>query len=639
MKDCKLSESPKRTALYPPREALWERPFTAKRYLHPPRAEQMVTMWPACTVLYGDVFEGEDRDCRSSAFRLLAGREAMEIPFEQVRYCVREDGIPIHTLRHELKNFSLEMESFCSVSRNPAAYTRVAVTNLTGAPIQDCVCIMPRTGSERHLTGMDVDGYCHQNANPDNWGFLRSDWRYTPGCLSDGQYQIRLQTEGFSPLWQGDAPGLLWRQRHLLRLDFSLAPAESKTFFLGFCKGECPAFDFTAEKKKAEQFWSAELSKIKLWISQEPEMKSLQKNLVSQLLQMFSYPIGKSCLLPRQGGLQRAVWPVEALEFLIALDRVGDFYDYTEAAYDTFFRLMQRKEGEDRGAILNLKGQKWASNTGGALWGVARHILFRGDKQVFLRFREPMLSGFEWMQRQRDKTRDGRAIGQGIFPPMQATDWAGEYQSWCWTDGNNVIGYQWLAEVFERFQDPRAGEIRNAYQEYMECMRRILRRQAEQNPAEEELHLTNRLGYEPADPQVGAVGNGALNLLRSGVLRAGSREARLVENYYRNRGYGQHGLMGLMGDGLLLQGDNADYWAGHTWYTSAPDICWFYAWLESGQKEKAKQTLEAQLKYAMTPEYYMCERYADNDPYFTPWLPNASANGRTLMMLLDYYNG
>jgi hypothetical protein len=50
-----------------------------------------------------------------------------------------------------------------------------------------------------------------------------------------------------------------------------------------------------------------------------------------------------------------------------------------------------------------------------------------------------------------------------------------------------------------------------------------------------------------------------------------------------------------------------------------------------------KEILDAQLKYIMTPEYYMMERYDETNPFYTPWLPNASANGRTMLMILDYY--
>jgi hypothetical protein len=47
--------------------------------------------------------------------------------------------------------------------------------------------------------------------------------------------------------------------------------------------------------------------------------------------------------------------------------------------------------------------------------------------------------------------------------------------------------------------------------------------------------------------------------------------------------------------------------------------------------------LDALLKYNVTTEYCQCERYDDHDAYIAPWMPNASANGRVLDMLFDYY--
>ena len=44
------------------------------------------------------------------------------------------------------------------------------------------------------------------------------------------------------------------------------------------------------------------------------------------------------------------------------------------------------------------------------------------------------------------------------------------------------------------------------------------------------------------------------------------------------------------------------------------------------------------IKYSMSKEYIMLERFMDNDKYFCCWQPNASANGRTLEMLLDWDN-
>ena len=73
---------------------------------------------------------------------------------------------------------------------------------------------------------------------------------------------------------------------------------------------------------------------------------------------------------------------------------------------------------------------------------------------------------------------------------------------------------------------------------------------------------------------------------------------------------------------------------------------WYGNWLESklywyyrkiGKDNEAKELLDAQILYNMTPEYYMSERYDDCDPWYMPWCPNCSANGRTILMLCDWY--
>lgn len=619
---------------YPSRERTWERPFTAKRYLHPPCAENIATMWPDFKVMLGDVEEGTKKHI-SGAFRLLVGEAADEIPFEKTGYLVREDGAPIHGIVYNFDDYRLHMESFCSVERVPTAYTCVTVSNGNCFAVSGCVSVMAKTGFEDVLTGMGIDGYCHFDPGVGNWGYLRTRYEYENGILRDDTYELRIKAPGFSGQWQGDAPGLLWRQRGLLKLKFSLAPGESRSFTIGFKKGEVTPFDYEEERDKTLGFWKQELQNIHTFVGEGHMMKALQYNLTAQLLQMFAHPVGKDYLIARQGGLQRATWPVEALEFLIALDQTGNFSHYTQRAYETMINEFQVKDGEDRGRVLNKTGIPWASDTAGAVWGIARHVLLRKDNEVFMRFRDVLLSAFDWMQRQRAKTADSDQLVPGIFPPMASSDWEGEYQSWCWTDGNNLMAYEWLGKALKQFGDPRGEEVISAHEAYRACLIQILESEMAKNIVGDEIRISNRAGADAQDPQLGAVGDSAMNLLRAGVIEPGSQCAKLLENYYRNRGYGQHGLMGLMSDGLVEQGLHSDSWAGHTWYTSATDNLWFYNWLQAGETEKALQTLKAQLLYSMSPEFYMCERYADNDPYFVPWMPNASANGRTLMMLLD----
>ncbi|HRJ72369.1 MAG TPA: hypothetical protein PLS03_09085, partial [Terrimicrobiaceae bacterium] len=112
---------------------------------------------------------------------------------------------------------------------------------------------------------------------------------------------------------------------------------------------------------------------------------------------------------------------------------------------------------------------------------------------------------------------------------------------------------------------------------------------------------------------------------------------RQVENYFRNRKLMDKGLCGLMTDSLLVNGAHADHWAGHSWYTTLSEHPWFFAWLKNGHYDKAEETFLALTRYAMSSEYQMAERYADNDPAFAPWQPNASANGRFVAMMYAYF--
>ncbi len=615
----------------------WQQPFTNKRYLHPPMAENIFTMWPEFRVICGDVVEVACR-YRAAGLRLLVGEDMHSPDFKAVQYEVREDGIPVHALSQDCGTYTIRMESFCNTVRVPTCYTEFAITNTTDHTVEDAVTLLLRTGREDHLVGTEVDGYAHYDANVYNWGFIPSEWQWHAPIVTDGDYAVRLQnTDDFDITWQGDDAGLEWHQRHVLRLHFTLGAGETKRFYCGFRHGEAAPFDYETEKAATVAFWQTELARL-YRIPGGEDFRPMVRSLVAQCLQMFAYPVGRDFVFPRQGGLQRIIWPNEAIEFLMALDRLGDFYAYTETAYDAFFFTLQAKEGENVGAVQNLNGQAWGSITGASVWGCSRHLLFRNDIQTFDKFKEPLYQAFCWMERQRDKTRSGQYKGAGIFPPMKSSDWPGEFQSWTLTDAVNLIGYEWLAKAFEHFGDARAAEVRAGYEDYMARMKDILHDLTEQSIVGDEMRLTFDLGVEMTDPPYGSYStDGPGMLIRAKVIAPCSREAKLIEQYYRNRGMMKNGLTGRMNDGLLFQGHNADPWAGHTWYTSFSDIYWFENWFLGGEREKAYETLSAQWKYGMSKEYYMLERFADNDPYWTPWMPNASANGRFLMMLSDWF--
>ena len=76
---------------------------------------------------------------------------------------------------------------------------------------------------------------------------------------------------------------------------------------------------------------------------------------------------------------------------------------------------------------------------------------------------------------------------------------------------------------------------------------------------------------------------------------------------------------------------------GRTWYTTWSEHSRYTYYKHAGNRAECKKLLEALLRYNVTTEYYQCERYDDHDAYIAPWMPNASANGRVLDMLFDYY--
>ena len=75
----------------------WKRAFTNKRYIHPPFSERIFTMWPDMKILCGDEIE-KTSGFKSSAFRILIGKDMASPDFSEVKYYTHPVGIPIHKI-------------------------------------------------------------------------------------------------------------------------------------------------------------------------------------------------------------------------------------------------------------------------------------------------------------------------------------------------------------------------------------------------------------------------------------------------------------------------------------------------------------------------------------------------------------
>ena len=108
-----------------------------------------------------------------------------------------------------------------------------------------------------------------------------------------------------------------------------------------------------------------------------------------------------------------------------------------------------------------------------------------------------------------------------------------------------------------------------------------------------------------------------------------------MEAFYREIGMldDEHGLSSRMTNDDC--GSPGLY--GNVYYTGVSEICWIQAWKARGELEKAEAYLRGLLKYNITREYIVSERYSSVDPWFTPWQPNGSGAGRLNGFLLDYF--
>lgn len=624
----------------------WEKIGTSKRYLHTPLSGYFCTQWPDFKVILSK-FETKCAEKIShsgypaSGLCVLVGEEMETVDFKQTKMLTRDDGVPVHAMENKLDGYTLKMENFCNTgTKRPGIFARVSVKNDSDAPVTDVLYLIVRSGPENYFTGMEADGYVTYNGNIGNWGHTRSTWQYDGAArLLDETNNCAIEIEknnGFSLGWHGKVNGYMWHQRDMLKADFTLQPGEEKslTMWMHYMDENESVSDYESEQKKAEAYWLNELKRIQN-MPGKPEHEPMVKNMVVQLLQMFSSYLDEGFVAPRQGGMNRFFWSIEAMFFLEALDRLGDFDVYNRTAYDFFFDTCQVKEGEGAGEVI-LK-TAWGSTTAGAILACCHHILNR-DPSAFERYKDQLYLAYQWIRRQRAKSTEQGSKYTGIFPSMRGTDWPGEFQCWCMSDTYSQQALGRMAEVFEKHSDPRAGEIRAEYEDYISSMKKILAQVVEECTIGDELLIPNRLGIPQTDPPMGAYhADGPALLLGTGVMDPNSPEAKWSENYLRNRGCMQRGLTGLMCDGRLRPNRDSDTVAGHTWYLASGDMRWFYTWMAQGEKEKAEQVIEAIIRYGVSDAYQMAERFADNDPYYMCWQPNASGNGRLISMLADYY--
>lgn len=602
----------------------WQKIITTRRYIQPPMSERLITLWSEGKVVLGEVetLEGTKMPNYNELIScgiwpvISDGLESLD--FKSAVSVMMPDGIPVHTVENTYKGLSVCITAFCDTKRKPTAFIKMRVKNISAEAKAERIGFLLRTGREAELVFGAPDLYITYAPDVNTWKNTTPTWKRVGEEYRDGEYFLRPAVDSFA----------FDEERGLIYESLSLNPGETRELVFALGKGESFAFDYDEERENTVSFFKKELTRVTKLpesLKKDAQKRELVNNLVVQLLQCFAMPVGENFVLCRQGGLQRRVWPFEALYVFEALAKLGDFDKYLDPVIDTYFSKMQQESGE----IVPL-GLPWAMATATALYSLSDYAICAG-KEYYERYRERAFRAFDFIRKTRASTEAGEAIMVGLYPPKRSSDCELVFQSWAFTDLFNYMGMRKYLEALEYFGDSRASEVKAEVDSYGEVLMECFNRARALGNAEDGIRVTNFVPGMPADetkyafsPFCGGVthalklGDGDVD----GILRYMAKNDRIHEGLYWRMPVHYHMADS---DGVV-----------RLWYTTADDFYWFDTFCRLGRKEKAKEVIDSTLKYSITNEGMMVERYHPRNPYFAPWSPNASANGRLLLMLIKY---
>ncbi len=607
----------------------WQKTKTTRLYVHPPRSERFYTLWREGKLVFSENTQPiTDYDKQLAGGMWFVGEEGSAFDFHKNEFFVREDGIPIHLLKGRLRHrLFWSIETYAIPERKGVCVCKLTVKNPCETEVSSKLGFLLRSGTEGSLLYQAPDLYASYAPELSSWTKLAPSWRAVENGYTDGARFLRCHT---------DFPFSFDETAGKATAEVRLAPGASAEAVFVYDYGSMPeALSYEDGRTATLAFWEKELKRltsIPAPLAKDSETLTRIKSLTSQMLQCFCYPVGSDLLLARQGGLQRQVWAYESMSVLDALTRIGDFDDYVLPIIDSYFGEFYNASGEVTPLSIS-----WAMITANALYSFAKYAAHK-DKEVFLRYRDRALASFRWIKSTRASTFASPDLIGGLFPPKSSCDDPFVFQSWCNTDTFNLRGIKALAETFALFGDPAAKEMEEEYNDYLTLMRSVWKKHADKEPSDKlsvpfSPTLPDELVSEKFlfSPLVGYMVEG---------IDMDETDARRVLNYYTASGMIRGGLYDRMPNHKSVGSAKCNLDEDGNclvWYVCCHEYLWFKYFMRHGLKEKCTQILYGAEQYAMTEEYYMCERYNQRDPYFLPWSPNASASGRMINMLLDFY--
>ncbi len=594
----------------------WEKPKTTRRYLHGPLSERLLTFWREGKLVFAENEHNADWHLpyskQSAHAAWLVRGDGTPFDFKSAELNVTADGAPDHSQSWSDDGVRVGLSACSPFGRKPSIFARASFANESGAPVEREFLVLLRCAPEMMLVHSGPDVYSFYRADVDKWmKITAADWSRRGDAFRSGDRFVSFggkSVAGFS--WDAEKGGV--------RFSVQLKPGENKTvdFILG--RGEEPSIGYDAARSSMKASWKSELSRLVLpeTARRDRERRKLVRHLAVQMLQCIAMPAnGANHVLPRQGGLQRLVWPGESIHVVTALNLIG-LSNYADEICDFYMTHCVKKNGE-AGSFRN----NWAGDTAYVLRIFAQHCVATRNTAMWRMHSEKAAKSFAWIRAKR--------TADGLFPAMKSTDSHSGLQHWGHTDLVNMEALEWYAKACEMFAETNAAEVRAEWKDYRAAMVKILDGWREKSKGKDELFLPITATGESEED---LVNQGFFYLHPAGFAESGllttDELLRLRKNILRRGFANENGL-------YMRHPSPVPEFNRHIWYTTWSEKQWMAAWMRAGKFDLAEQALEATLKYSVSDEYIVGERYHDTNPWYFPWSPNASGSGRIVQMLFD----
>ena len=618
-------------------------PRTSRVYLHGPFARRLILLFPDFKICNLQLSYNRHLDLPGFAVTLLDGEpgEADQLEYDKTAFDDVRGGDPCYTIRNTLKTgAAIAMTAFAVPDdEDPNTFFEIRLTNPLNYDISGALTVFPRTADiDHYITNLRDTGYDPYIPNVKTQYMLPPTWKPDGlAAASDGYGSLALDAPGLGVEWISRRE----QPKHFAASDcfavrYALAPGESRVFTAVCRHGAIKPGGYSDSLGRFYDFWSKIMDKVKVRPNTTaPRVQAMFSQMIVQSMQMLArYDDFGDAVLPRQGDVGRYCWSWEAPHYLLPLDRVG-LSEYTTDAFRTLLERWQNtdEQSPDYGRCMS-PNVHWDNSTGMTLAGVARHLIYTRDKALYKEFRPYIMRAFDWVERKRKSTIGKEGVVQGLFPEGRASDWGEIGQHWTFTDAVNVYGYNWLYKCLDRFVDPDAPRVKAAYDEYYAAVRGQLESERKGHEKDVAFYPSHITGHKLEDMLRHCYyTDGAPYLYLCGIIDENDPVIGQMWEYMKLHGLIDHGLVGRLTNNADLT--NYDY--GDVYYTGVAEVMWIYPFLKAGKTKLAKELFDAVMKYNITREYITSERYCSRDEWYSPWSPNASANGRIIELLLEWY--